>query len=177
MRGKPPWKQSKNQMHQCLVNFQRAGKAPLSAKLPAHIYHSFRGCKISTSRDQDFSKLRGLPSCARTGSPAAAPSLPWHSLSWHNQGTRRWLQPAAGTQLGKCLLRSHRDTWVTMLQVPLSFYSVGAMTCEKVSSWRSLIVATLTSLRPATAATAVRDFSLSFHPLLTTSPTSVKKWV
>lgn len=44
----------------------------LSAKLPVHIYHSFRGCKISTSHGQDISKLRGLPSCARTGSPAAA---------------------------------------------------------------------------------------------------------
>lgn len=165
-------------MHQCLVNLQRAGKATLSTKLPVHINRSFRGCKISTSGDKDFSKLRGLLCTARTGcpfltgSPPAAHNSPWHSLSQHSQGTCRWVQPAAGlsgTQLGKLLLRSHRDTRVTLLEVPLSFCSVGAMTCEKPGSWRSLTVTTLTSLRPVTFATPVRDFSLSFHPLLITS--------
>lgn len=129
-------------MHQCLVNLQRSGKATLSAKLPAHINHHFRGCKISASGDKDFSKPRGLPCSARTGchfltgSPSAACSLPWHRLSVHNQGTCRWVQSAAGlseTQLGKLLLRSHRDSWVTTLEVPLSLYLVGATTCEKSS--------------------------------------------
>lgn len=73
-------------MHQSLVNLLRAGKATLSAKLPTHINHSFRGCKILTSGDKDFSKLRGLPCSARTGchfltgSTPAAHSSPWHSL-------------------------------------------------------------------------------------------------
>lgn len=61
-------------MHQRLVNLQRAGKATLSAKLPAQINYSFRGCKISTSGDKDFSKLRvfpALPGQAVTSSQAA----------------------------------------------------------------------------------------------------------
>lgn len=83
-------------MYQCLVNLQRAGKATLSAKLPAHINRSFRGCKISTSGDKDFSKLRALLCSARTGcplltgSPPAAHNSPWHSPSQHSQGRALW---------------------------------------------------------------------------------------
>lgn len=61
-------------------NLSRAGKATLCAKLPAHINQFFRGCKILTSGDKDFSKLKGLPCSARTGchflrgSPPAAHS-------------------------------------------------------------------------------------------------------
>ena len=157
-------------MHRCLVNLQRAGKATLREKLPAHINHGFRDCKMSTSGDKDFSRLMGLPCSARTGcrfpagSPPASHSLPWHGLSGCGDG----VQPAAGlseTQPGEPLLGSHRDARVTALEAPSSLYLVGDTTCVKPGAWRRLTGDHLEvyALGSVTVATLVRDFSLSFH--------------